>query len=1130
METKNIEAVLTTVTIDTEVDAGKIETVIGESAKMEVQKAVNYIKSGKAEIDAAVDARLAEIDAEGQEYVDLAKDWAIKTDGTVDGVDYSSKYYAQSILPIASDITTVAGISSEVSAVGGAINEVTSVANDLTNIDNVANDLTNIDTVAGISSDISTTAGIASDISAVAANETNINAVNANKTNINAVAGNATNINSVASNSTNINAVAGNSSNINTVAGISSDVTTVANNTANINSVVSDLTNINNVADDLTNIDNVANDLTNINNVAGDLSNIDSVVSNSANINTVAGNISDVSTVAGISSDVSTVVGMASDITTVNNNATNINTVSSNISNVNAVAGDLTNINAVAGDLTNIDNASSYAAQAKQWAIGDPTEPTGNSSKYWADQASSTLSGKVSKTGDSMTGALETTAAIYLESIATSVSSSASKLVFGTPSNPYNYISANKNGAFGIYNSNDKGITCYPDTTFYSNNNQDLGRSNNKWKDLYVSGSLYTTNNNITFDNLISGANAGSTALQSGANISVLVNDSGYITSTQLDGKQNNLTSDNAGTNISITAKILPNEYQLLEYLGANDTISLGFPTTNNSKIECSWTKGANNTEFVYQSDSGSSLTTNTTAYSSAAGNWRFGNRTASINTSALTDYLTVQDNTGVSVNGVLTAYSTVNTFTSSTNLKLFQSSSQKETILIKYLKHYTSGVLDFHIFPCKRIADDTYGFYDVVGGNFYTKEGANWEVGQAVTDKTIISFVNNSGFITGITSGDVTTALGYTPADDSGVVKTSGDQDIAGTKKFSNTIRVGDTTYGSYGRDNIELRPLTTATHGGYIDFHFGGSTADWTSRIIEGASGDISYLGTGWNVATNSTSTQILATKGWVNDASKSTNVVHRNSDETITGTKTVENKNIVIKDTLADESASSIAQTNEKGLLINDNNGVRIGTFYGGQVSDGTIRTYMCSSRKINGSLVYKYAEIRQTNDGKGQFSVASCDTALAPTPASGDNSNKIATTAFVNQAADGQWVSSSHDMIGSNTTLTGGQSYEYSLATYLPNDSYDYEVLFTVNGQTGNTSGNAIELGVGSSYVNESTYRVTANTTRASSNVIAAGCGVMPIGSDRKIKLRQIQSTNCTISKFRCFAYRRIGTNS
>ena len=41
--------------------------------------------------------------------------------------------------------------------------------------------------------------------------------------------------------------------------------------------------------------------------------------------------------------------------------------------------------------------ASQSAVQAKQWAIGDPSEPTGNSAKYWAEQASSTLSGLTSR-------------------------------------------------------------------------------------------------------------------------------------------------------------------------------------------------------------------------------------------------------------------------------------------------------------------------------------------------------------------------------------------------------------------------------------------------------------------------------------------------------------------------------------------------------------------------------------------------------------------------------------------------------------------------------------------------------------------------------------------------------------
>ena len=41
--------------------------------------------------------------------------------------------------------------------------------------------------------------------------------------------------------------------------------------------------------------------------------------------------------------------------------------------------------------------ASGSAAEAKQWAIGDPSEPTGNSAKYWADTAAATVSGKQDK-------------------------------------------------------------------------------------------------------------------------------------------------------------------------------------------------------------------------------------------------------------------------------------------------------------------------------------------------------------------------------------------------------------------------------------------------------------------------------------------------------------------------------------------------------------------------------------------------------------------------------------------------------------------------------------------------------------------------------------------------------------
>lgn len=47
------------------------------------------------------------------------------------------------------------------------------------------------------------------------------------------------------------------------------------------------------------------------------------------------------------------------------------------------------------------------------------------------------------------------------------------------------------------------------------------------------------------------------------------------------------------------------------------------------------------------------------------------------------------------------------------------------------------------------------------------------------------------------------------------------------------------------YNASNIELKTQSSQTHGGYIDFHYAGSTADYTSRIIENASGLLAITG---------------------------------------------------------------------------------------------------------------------------------------------------------------------------------------------------------------------------------------------------------------------------------------------
>lgn len=295
-----------------------------------------------------------------------------------------------------SNVTTVATNISDVNTVATDISNVNAVGTDIANVNSVALDLTNVDTVATNISDVNTVATDIAKVNAVAGDLTNIDSVANNATNIDKVANKIAEVDTVAWISGDVITVAGISSNITAVAGNATNINAVAGNNTNITAVAGNATNINTVAGDKTNIDKVASDINRVNLVADDIASVHTVAVDISTVIDVANNKTNIDAVAGNSTNINAVAGNETNINAVNANKTNIDAVAGNNTDISTVAADITNINAVAADLTNIDAASGYAAEAKQWAIGDPSEPTGNSAKWWAEH-----SGLPSQTGQS---------------------------------------------------------------------------------------------------------------------------------------------------------------------------------------------------------------------------------------------------------------------------------------------------------------------------------------------------------------------------------------------------------------------------------------------------------------------------------------------------------------------------------------------------------------------------------------------------------------------------------------------------------------------------------------------------------------------------------------------------------
>lgn len=129
--------------------------------------------------------------------------------------------------------------------------------------------------------------------------------------------------------------------------------------------------------------------------------------------------------------------------------------------------------------------------------------------------------------------------------------------------------------------------------------------------------------------------------------------------------------------------------------------------------------------------------------------------------------------------------------------------------------------------------------------------------------------------------------------------------------------------------------------------------------------------------------------------------------------------------------------------------------------------------------------------------------------------------------INSLCDGQWVHST-TTIASDVTYPTTIDTVYSLADYLPNDGYAYEVIISGLVATGTTSGNYVLLSIASDIITNGMFVCSART-RTSSLVDSHGTVIIPVGTDRNIIVVAGSAFVGTYSIY-LRGYRRVGTNA
>ena len=192
-----------------------------------------------------------------------------------------------------------------------------------------------------------------------------------------------------------------------------------------------------------------------------------------------------------------------------------------------------------------------------------------------------------------------------------------------------------------------------------------------------------------------------------------------------------------SGTTYNLKLQTMPNDLQPVEWVILGSPISTNYLPNEKSVITAYWNKSGANAQYVYVADSNSSGTTNCTAYATSGGNWRFGNKTASVTTANNVDYITIQSKNGIIRNGNQDyTYTGVNDFTSESVLRLYGVSNGN--IKLKRVIISENDITLHDYVAVRKTDNSSYGFWDNIDKIYLEDSSGNGTYGDDTIDPNV--------------------------------------------------------------------------------------------------------------------------------------------------------------------------------------------------------------------------------------------------------------------------------------------------------------------------------------------------------------------------------------------------------